>query len=240
MKVKNIDNYEFIEESLKDIEVVFSCAKGNLNFNKNSSSGLENLDNLKAWFNVEKVIYLNQIHSDEIKVYNKFSHDNFIKMDGDALITKEVNVALGVFTADCVPVFVYDKKNKVVASIHSGWKGTYSLIVFKTIKKMISDYNSNVKDLMVYIGPHIGLCCYEVDRDLSNKFTENKVFGDEVVEGNNLNLTLCIKKQCIKLGVDLENIITEDKCTYCCNEEYFSYRRDKTSNRMFSFIVIRN
>ena len=84
------------------------------------------------------------------------------------MITKMKDVALGVVTADCVPIIVYDFKNKIIGCIHAGWKGAFSGIVENTIKK-IKKLNSNNK-IYASVGPCIGKKSYEVDTKFYKKF----------------------------------------------------------------------
>ncbi len=118
------------------------------------------------------VEYLQQIHSDKTYMYNKY-YENIKDEEGDAIITIEKNVAVGVFTADCVPIIIVNEEKKVVAAVHSGWKGTFNSIVVNTINKMKEEYNINVANTKVYIGPHIRQCCYEVSEELKEKFIRN-------------------------------------------------------------------
>lgn len=234
MIVKNIGEHKFIGEEFKDLILYFSTAKGGLNFNNNTSEGLENIDNLKKWFSAEEVGYLNQIHSNIIVDY-----DGKVQ-DGDGIITNRKAIAIGVFTADCVPIIIFDKKRQVIAAVHSGWKGTYNFILSDVIKNMMDKYSIQSKDIVVYIGPHINKCCYKVGEELIRNFKNVEVYGEDVVCGDKLDLTLCIKKQCLNSGILEENINTLNSCTFCDEEnQWFSYRRHKTSNRMFSFIMLK-
>ncbi|WP_102400595.1 peptidoglycan editing factor PgeF [Haloimpatiens massiliensis] len=234
MIVKNIGEYRFIGEEFQDLILYFSTAKGGLNFNKNTSKGLENINKLKEWFGAEEVGYLNQIHSNIIVDY----HGEV--QDGDGIITNKKSVAIGVFTADCVPIIIFDKKRQVIAAVHSGWKGTYNFILSDIIKNMMDKYFVQSKDIVVYIGPHINKCCYKVGEELIRDFKNVKIYGENVVCGDKLDLTLCIKKQCLNYNIPEENIKILNSCTFCDEEnEWFSYRKHRTSNRMFSFIMLK-
>ncbi|MFD3156479.1 peptidoglycan editing factor PgeF [Haloimpatiens sp. FM7330] len=234
MIFKTINNHKFIGEEYENIKLYFSTGEGELNFNKNSLEGIENLDKLKQWFNVNEVGYLNQIHSDLIYNYDGQIHQ------GDALITNNKGVAIGVFTADCVPVLIFDKKKKVIAAVHSGWKGTFNLIVSKTIDKMIQEYGSKIENIVIYIGPHISKCCYEIGNDVKEKFELNDLYGREVINDNKLDLTKCIDKQLRMKNILQKNIHIIKNCTFCdINNNWFSYRKNKSKKRMFSFIAIK-
>ncbi|MGL4730463.1 MAG: peptidoglycan editing factor PgeF [Clostridium sp.] len=239
MKVKKIDGYEFLTFDERKLKVVFSTKKNNLNLNKNLEIGKENLKKLKKIFKVKDIQYLNQIHSDIIYNYDK---KNIKNLEGDAIITKREDVAIGVFTADCVPVIVADIKNNIVASIHSGWRGTYDKIVFKTIKKMIEEYDCKIENLKIFIGPHNKVCCYEVSLELINKFKELSIYRNEDINmGRYLDLERCIIIQVELLGVKKENIISVNQCTYCSKEhEFYSYRKEnEREGRLFSFVYMK-
>ncbi|GAA0121523.1 MAG: peptidoglycan editing factor PgeF [Clostridium argentinense] len=238
MRKLNICNYEFVAYKEEDINIVFSTSKNNLNFNKRTKEGKNNLDSLKKIFKLNEVIYLNQIHSDIVRIYE---NDNITDLDGDGIITSKNKSAIGVFTADCVPVIIIDNKKKVIAAVHSGWKGTFNLIVTKTIEKIIDKYHCDEKDLKIYIGPHNRQCCYEVSEDLIEKFKTLHIYRDENINnGRYLNLEECIKVQLAKFNIKKDNIYSTNICTYCNSEyELYSYRKEyEKEGRLFSFVYI--
>jgi polyphenol oxidase len=230
-----IYNYEFLKDSKDKAEFVFSTARGELNFNKNLSEGIENINKVKEWFNLREIGFLNQIHSDLIYKYDGEVHD------GDAIITDKKNIALGVFTADCVPILLYDKVNGVIAAVHSGWKGTLLDITGKTVDKMRQEYGVKAKDLIAYIGPHNKGCCYEVGEEVADKFMRKPNYENSpIINNGKLNLEKCIINALIEKGVLEANINTLNICTYCNKEEkLYSYRKNGESNgRLFSFIFL--
>lgn len=232
----SIDNYEFINFKDDNIRINFSTAKNNLDFNISTSKGLDNLENIKKWFSVREVGYLKQTHSDYIHLYDGLVHE------GDAIITDKPNIAIGVFTADCVPILIYSKAKSVVAAVHSGWKGTFLEIVYKTIDRIIDIYSVDIKDIKVYIGPHNRECCYEFGEDVAKEFYKKDIYKDiKFYNSGKLNLEVCIIKQLTEVGVLRENIKSLNICTYC-NDKYdlFSYRKQKMNyGRMYSFIYMK-
>ena len=235
MEIETIDNYEFIKFKYENAVILFSTAKDELNFNKNTEEGLQNLESLKVHYDLKSIGYLNQIHSDLI-----FNFDGNIK-DGDAIITDKTKIAIGVFTADCVPVILLDTKKGILAAIHSGWKGTKALIVSKTIERLKENYGSKSVDIRVYIGPHIGGCCYEVSSELIEEFTSEDIYSNiKINNENKLDLEKCILAQLMDKGIKKENVITTDTCT-ACNKQYelYSFRNSKNKQgRMFSFVYL--
>ena len=233
MKKISIENYEFLGFHSHDAHIIFSTSENELDFNKETDKGVLNLENLKEWFSLEKVGFLNQIHSDSVFIY-----DGKAKA-GDGLITKERKVAIGVFTADCVPILIYNNKKEVISAVHSGWRGTYEGVLSKTLNMMSSLYDCDHEYTEIYIGPHNMDCCYEVGQELVDKFLQKDEYKDiNIFNGRNLSLQKCIIKQALISDIKGENINTLDICTYCNkNHKMHSYRKHKESaGRMFSFI----
>lgn len=155
----------------------------------------------------------------------------------DGLITREKNLPLAVFTADCLSVFLSDPKKKVIGLIHAGWRGTQKGIVFKAINLMQKRFKTNPKDLIVGFGPAIRKCCYEVGDNFAQLFPngiikrKNKIYLDLIV--NN-------KQQLIKTGVLKKNIFDSGICTSCQNRNFFSFRREgERAGRMMSVIMLK-
>lgn len=222
-------------------EVVFSTAEENRSFNRNTEEGICALESIKKDFNVDEVIYIKQIHSD--KVLNYDGQIDFIENEGDAIITNKRNVAVGVFTADCVPVIAINEVDGVIGAIHSGWRGTFDSITKKTLNKMTDLFKVDHKNTKIYIGAHIRKCCYEVSEDLKEKFIKEKNDISEYILFNNRNLSLkeCIIKDALDSGVLENNIYDFDSCTYCEDKiKLHSYRKSNGSyGRLFSFALLK-
>ena len=232
---------DFIKFQEGKFEVVFSTAENNKSFNRNTEEGIRELEALIDKFHGENVEYLKQIHSNKVYTYRKGSNE-FKDNEGDALITNEKKVIIGVFTADCVPVILVDKENEAIAAIHSGWKGTFSSIVTETILRMKEEYNSKAENIVAYIGPHIRQCCYEVSEDLKEQFLKKfDIEKDKLFDGRNLSLEECINNDLINSGVLEENIHSLGLCTNCEKEvKLHSYRKSNGAyGRLFSFVYIK-
>ena len=181
-------------------------------------------------FNIKNLTSNIQIHSD---IVNKIDESNI------------PNTPLLIFTADCVPIAIIDKKNKAIGLAHAGWRGTYDAIAKKTIEKMADNYNTNPKDLVCIIGPSIGPCCYEVSKDLVEKFNMNFTNSTEkfyTIEEDKYKLDLWkvnehILREC---GVKDENIINLNLCTSCNSDKFHSYRKhNKTQERIGTILQIK-
>lgn len=182
---------------------------------------------------IEKIAWMNQIHSDVIKVI-----DNEGEVIGcDAIITKRKKLALVTMVADCNPILIVDGMKKVIAAVHAGREGTFKRIVQKTIQKMKDEFGCKEQDLLVSIGPSIGPCCYEVNKSNIDKVYEN-FDGKYIVNGKFLDLKTLNFDQLVEAGVSEERIEVLDECT-CCNKDYFSYRRDGKTGRFAGIIMLK-
>ncbi len=239
MKLINLDNKYFLYKKIDNVNLLISTANSEFNIHPKLDGYNKNIDFLKTKFNLSKISTLSQIHSNIVHICDS----SFINgIEGDGLITDESDHGIAVFTADCVPIFLFDKNKKVISAVHSGWMGTYSEIVLTSLNMFLKNYNSSIEDIVIYIGPHNMKCCYEVGDDLREKFSSHHKFKDkkDVFYNNNLNLLECIKISLTSSGILSENIHVIDYCTYCSEDiKFYSYRRNRNSlNRIFSLIFV--
>ncbi|MDR0468227.1 MAG: peptidoglycan editing factor PgeF [Campylobacteraceae bacterium] len=197
-----------------------------LHVGDNGSCVQKNRDIFASHFNLDSdsLIFMNQVHSDKV-IYVKEKG----KFTCDGVITQDRNLALCAMVADCVPVVLYDSKNRVSSAIHAGREGAFLNIVLKTLQKMREDFNSQSQDVFVYIGPHIKKCCYEINNEILED--AKKRFGFAVDKRGDrcfLDLEAIVLKQLNDYGV--LHIKNENICT-CCDNDYFSYRRDRVTGR---------
>ena len=175
-----------------------------------------------------------QVHSDKVKIIDK---PGFYP-ECDGLITQAPDVYLIISTADCYSVSMYDKTNKVIGNIHSGWRGMQKKIVTKAVKIMINDFGSKIEDLLIFIGPGINKENFKVGEDVAclfeKRFTESKN-GKYFID-----LKAHIIDQLNVLGIKKPQIESYPNCTFEGEDYLHSYRRDgDKSGRMFSVIGLR-
>ena len=161
--MENYINVKKVKEKLDFVNLAITTK--NID-SKNKEDLLNTFNNDE--FNLENLTSNIQIHSEIVNLIDESNIGS--KNEGDALITNVKEVPLLVFTADCVPIAIIDKKNKAIGVVHAGWRGTYSQIAKNTIELMKKEYNTDARDLLCVIGPSIGSCCYEVSKDLIEKF----------------------------------------------------------------------
>lgn len=153
----------------------------------------------------------------------------------DGLMTSQPDLWLAVSIADCVPVVLVDPQKEIVAALHAGWRGTLQRIVEKGVQQMVRDFGTEPADIIAYIGPSAGVCCYEVGPEVADQFTEG------VTVRNNGSIHLNLKKenenQLLQRGVLQQHIEVSRHCTICTPSLFHSYRRDKErSGRMLAVV----
>jgi len=204
--------------------------KGNPNLGVNHNVLLNNLDA----FNY-KIISVDQVHGSGIYLY---ARDSILsdEIKADAVVTDVSDVVLSVRLADCLGVFLFDKRRRVIAIVHSGWRGTKEGIVSKTVKFMAEHFKTNAQDLLAAFSPCIRKCCYEVK-------SEFKEFAGALIErGGKLYFDLIEEnsRQLLGTGIRSENIFDCEFCTSCQDDEFFSFRKEaEASGRNMAFITIK-
>lgn len=159
------------------------------------------------------------------------SRKDSAKRTGDILLTCNPGCAIGVLTADCLPIIFYDPNNHACAIAHAGWRGTVAGVAQETVRLMHSSFRTDPSNLQVYFGPSAQVCCYEVDSGFSRYiekqhhstvfiFKNKKLFFDNAKLNH---LKLC------EVGVLEKNISLKHNVCTICDCSYHSYRRDGKS-----------
>lgn len=180
-----------------------------------------------------------QVHSNRVHgvMNNAFANSG---PEGDALFTGVGGLALGVVTADCVPILVAETTGRAVASIHAGWRGTSEGIARRTIDDMVSSLGVEPAGLIAVIGPHIGVCCMEVGEEVFEWFHDPSVFERRGEWPRpHLSLAAANRAQLVAAGVPAGSIHVSGLCTRCRGDLFHSYRRDgDRAGRQLSVIGI--
>ena len=206
----------------KGIYKSLNCGRGSKDKKRNIYNNLKFVSKKMA-VEENKLILMHQTHSNKVVEIKK--HNYRKKIIADAMITQMNDLAIGVVTADCVPILVYDIKNNIIGCIHAGWKGAFSGIIDNTIKR-IKKLNLNTK-IFAGVGPCIGKKSYEVDMKFYKKFVSkswrNKIyFTNKNKTKKMFNLRKFVSDKLSKLGVKVDHV---NKDTYADKSNFFSYRR---------------
>ena len=211
------------------------------------------------------LVALRQIHSDVVRIVGSAPSD---ACQGDALATRAPRLLLSVQTADCIPILLVDPRNRAVAAVHAGWRGTLARIAAKTIGRMQMEFGTRPADVLAALGPGIGRCCYEVGPEVVKEFAAQFPQArdwfdgafDALVSGEDPNplpwltmmppghepppprchLDLHAANSAIlaAAGVAPKNIFAVNLCTSCRTDLFFSYRREAQTGRMMATIAI--
>ena len=158
----------------------------------------------------------------------------------DALVTDLQGVAIGVRTADCIPVLLYDPLHRAIGAAHCGWRGTVNMISKKTVLEMCRLFGSRPEDIRAVIGPGIGYDSFQVGEEVALTFKESGFPIDRVWSfrgarkegtmegGHHLDLKECVRHSLIECGVAEGNISVSGIDTYI-DERFYSARRDGSS-----------
>ena len=187
---------------------------------------------------------MSQTHSNKVIIINE-NNKHIKRFECDALITKIENIPISVLTADCVPILIFEKLNRIIACIHAGWKGALNGVIENTISKLISLNSKN--EIYAAIGPCIGKKSYEVKVDFYKKFLksdkDSKIFFINKNEDSFLfDLRGYVNSRLKKLNIhNLDNI---EKDTYLEKKNFFSFRRsihlkEKDYGRCISTICLK-
>jgi polyphenol oxidase len=168
-------------------------------------------------------VTLRQIHSEIVRNAHGLEDR---EAEGDALVTDEIGRAIGVRTADCVPILLLDRRKRAVSAVHAGWRGTAARIIAAAIEKLHNEFGSKPGDILAAIGPCIRQCCYQVGAEVGQRFAEN--YRTQSSQGGKWQLDLAgaNRAQMIDAGVSPECIFDLGACTVCHAGEFFSFRRE--------------
>ena len=180
-------------------------------------------------------ITLRQIHSDRVLNAHPLRDR---EAEGDALITDDIGKSIGVRTADCVPILLFDCQKRAVAAVHAGWRGTAARIIERTVESMRPSFGSSPADIYAAIGPCIRVCCYEVGPEVEAQFTP---LFPEWEPGNGtrrLDLPEANRRQMHAAGLRADRIFDCGLCTTCQSAQFFSFRREpQNPGRMLASIA---
>ena len=215
------------------------------------------------------LITLRQIHSNLIRAATAADALRDRPWKADGIVTNEPGLLIGIQTADCIPVIVADKKRKIVAAFHAGWRGTVKRIVEIGIGRMRLDYGSSPQDLVAAIGPGAGPCCYSVGEEVQSQFDSqfayssqlfHEVYSADAVHNKypmlfltqrapghspigprlHLDLVEANRRQLLDAGMSPRSIQVMGGCTNCQTDLFYSHRASQGhAGRMMAVIGIK-
>jgi len=249
MNKQNFFRFKNLSQVPNLINGVFGKKYGNVSF-KLAEKGkvIHNRQKIVGSLGIDlnNLYEMKQVHGSRVVIIDKSlikKLNNNIILNADGLITKEKNIFLMVKTADCFPVFLHDRQNKIIAAIHIGWRGAVEKVFFTALFKMVNVFHSVLKNILVAIGPGIEKCCFHFKELFQENLPEWNPYIKKINNGfKSINLADFIQDKLIEIGVKKQNIEKANMCT-ACSSDFFSHFRsrktDEEKGRFASIIGIR-
>ena len=192
----------------------------------------------------DRVVTADQVHGENIVTVDELNFQHVRTVHADALVTAVPGIAVGVETADCVPVLLFDPQKPAVAAVHAGWRSTVKKIVQKTVHRMHEEFGSDPQRMIAAIGPAIGPECYEVDEPVMGPVQDAFSFWKDVATPRahdkwSLDLVKANRLELMQIGLQEKNIHALGMCTSCRKDLFYSYRAEGRTGRMLSVIMIK-
>ena len=184
---------------------------------------------------------LTQVHGTDVVVIRDPKSLPGRDTSGDALISSQPGVAVGIRAADCVPLLIADRATGAVAAVHAGWRGTAGGVSSAAVRALGREFGSRPADLVVALGPSIGSCCYEVGSELVDAFAAAgherylidrwfvapRAHGSHERPGLRLDVAGANRDQLVLAGVPVDRIHMSGLCTAMHLDLFTSYRVEK-------------
>jgi len=175
-----------------------------------------------------------QVHGTGIEPIENAEPKEAPKADG--WIFRRKDVAAGVYAADCLPIFIWERAGAAMGVFHSGWRGTAAGMPEAACAAFRKFYGFGADRLCAAVGPHIGPCCYKVGEDVARKFDAASVRRRS--GASYLDLGAEAELRLVRAGIAQENISVCESCTCCESATFYSFRRQKEDCRMMAFCAL--
>ncbi len=193
-----------------------------------------------------RLVLMGQVHGDRVCILDGDGPPPGSIPECDGLITDRPGVALGIRTADCIPLLFVDRVRRVIGGAHAGWRGTALSIASRMVDLFEDRFSSRVENILIAVGPAIGVCCYQVDSPVYAAFSSQPGadrFLHPCREGGRwmLDLASANRVALMERGAPAGNILTAGHCTACRRDIFFSHRASLgNTGRQLNFIMIKD
>lgn len=191
-----------------------------------------------------RLVTVNQVHGENVVCADPLNYRDVRSLHADAVITDVPQLAVGIETADCVPVLLYDPARPAVGAVHAGWRSTVKKIVQKAVNRMNEQFGSDPSRMIAAIGPAIGPECYEVDEPVMSQVRDAFSFWKRVSSPRggdrwSLDLGTANRIELMQIGLPEKNIHSLGMCTSCRKDLFYSFRAEGKTGRMLSAIMLK-
>lgn len=211
---------------------------------------IQNYENLcnQIGADSKKMIRSKQRHTDRILLVDNLNEASNENEPFDGSITNKSEIVLGTTNADCILMILFDPVKKVLANVHSGWRGTLQRISVKAINKMKEEFKSNPQDIICCMAPSIRKCHFEVEKDVEKLFKKEfqELPYDEFIKKQedrekwNIDTIFINRRILLNQGLKLENIIDSGICSCCNCDSLHSYRVEREKYGLNTLVAMLN
>lgn len=200
----------------------------------------ENLSRIQSTLGIERMVSSQQVHGDVLNVIDAQSVSSLrsnppllVASPGDALATNLDGLGLIIKIADCQSIFLVDPETRVIANIHSGWRGSVQNIAGKTVDYLKKTFGCNPSEMLAAVSPSLGPCCAEFI-NFRNEIPPH--LWPFQVRPEYFDFWAMTREHLTAAGLKSENIEIAGKCTVCGKADFFSYRGERSPGRMAAVI----
>lgn len=193
-----------------------------------------------GWPELGRLVTPRQVHSNRVLVVPADAATGATARvgEGDALVSEQRHLLVGIRTADCLPILLVDAIGRRVGAIHAGWRGTVAEISPAAVR-LLRQSGTRPEDIWAAIGPGIGPCCFEVGPEVASLFQDVFPERHDLDRKTHVDLAEANRRLLEKAGLRASQIEVSGLCTVCRSSEFHSYRRDREhAGRMVSAIGI--
>ncbi len=246
----NVEKSQYITvPALNDLPIVrhaFTTRQGGLGARTGGMRSPDDWKDVAGAFGIapDRVVTVNQVHGDDVVVVDKGNCREVREVRADGIVTGARGIAVGVETADCVPVLLADPAVPAVAAVHAGWRSTVKKIVQKALWSLQHHFGADPSRVIAAIGPAIGPECYEVDEPVMGPVRGAFPFWNEAASPRgsgrwSLDLVKLNRLALVAAGLKERNVHGLGLCTSCRRDLFYSYRAEGRTGRMLSVIMIK-
>lgn len=191
-----------------------------------------------------RLVTVLQVHGEDVVTVTEENYRELWERRADALVTAAKAIAIGVETADCVPVLLFDPRTPAVGAVHAGWRSTVKQIVRRAVGQMQHAFGSDPAQMIAAIGPSIGPECYEVDEPVMGPVRQAFPGWQDAAAARgsgrwSLDLAALNRMELAQAGLRERNVHAVGMCTSCHAERFYSFRREGRTGRMLSVIMVK-
>ncbi len=222
-----------IFEKEEIIQGISDVSFGSITRNKRNRA-IKFLNSLGHKISVKNLVWAEQVFGAKVHLCKVVDSGSTIK-EADGLVSNIKNQVLVIVSADCVPILLFDPKNKVVAALHGSRKSLVKGIIKNAVGKMVSNFACEPKNFLVGIGPHIRKCHYWL-REGTYKILRKTKFKKYFIPKKSktyFDLNKLVFDELSTAGIKRKNIEDCGICTYCCSKKYFSARKKEVSDKIY-------